>query len=186
MKTKEEVRLAVARRIASLPPAVRQESDRLIDRQLRTLAVLNNATAVVGYLALADEVDVGRFLDYRRECGSRIYLPSGIGAHACFREWRHEEELVRGETGGFEPDPSASELEDESVMLVPGRAFDGSLARLGRGGGWYDRVLAGRGERDLLVGVSYSCQLVAAVPVEAHDKRMELLVSEQQLLVAGT
>ena len=71
MKTKEEVRLAVARRVASLPPAVRQENDRLIDRQLRTLAVLNSATAVVGYLALADEVDVGRFMDYRRECGSR-------------------------------------------------------------------------------------------------------------------
>ncbi len=186
MKTKEEVRLAVARRIASLPLAVRQENDRLIDRRLRTLAVLNSATAVVGYLALADEVDVGRFMDYRRECGSRIYLPSGRGAHACFREWRHGEKLMRGETGCLESDPSAPELEDESVMLVPGRAFDGSLARLGRGGGWYDRVLAGRGKRDLLVGISYSCQVVASLPVETHDVRMELLVSEQQLWVAGT
>jgi 5-formyltetrahydrofolate cyclo-ligase len=125
-------------------------------------------------------------MDYRRECGSRIYLPSGKGAHACFREWRPDEQLLRGETGCFEPDPSAAELEAEGVILVPGRAFDGSGARLGRGGGWYDRVLAGRGERDLLVGIFYSCQVVAALPVEAHDKQMDLLVSEQQVLVTGT
>jgi len=186
VKTKEEVRRAVARRIASLPSALRQENDRLIDGQLRKLAELNSSTALVGYFALADEVDVGRFMDYRRERGARIYLPSGKGARACFREWRHNEELLRGDAGCLEPDPSAAELEDESVILVPGRAFDGNLARLGRGGGWYDRVLAGRGERDLLVGISYSCQVVAALPVEAHDKRMELLVSEQQVLVAGT
>ena len=186
MKTKEEVRLAVARRIASLSPALRQEYDRLINGQLLKLAELKNSTAVVGYFALADEVDVGRFMDYRRERGVRIYLPSGKGARACFREWRHNEELSRGEAGCLEPDPSAAELEGESVILVPGRAFDGSLARLGRGGGWYDRVLAGRGGRDLLVGMSYSCQVMAALPVEAHDKRMDLLVSEQQVLVAGT
>jgi 5-formyltetrahydrofolate cyclo-ligase len=47
-------------------------------------------------------------------------------------------------------------------------------------------VLAGRGERDLLVGISYSCQEVAALPLEAHDKPMDLVVSEQQVLVAGT
>jgi len=186
VKTKEEVRRAVARRLASLPPAVRQEKDRLINGQLCKLAELNSSMVVVGYIALADEVDVGRFMDYRRERGARIYLPSGKGAHACFREWRHNEELLLGDAGCLEPDPSAAELEDESVILVPGRAFDGNLSRVGRGGGWYDRVLAGRGERDLLVGISYSCQEVAALPLEAHDKPMDLVVSEQQVLVAGT
>jgi len=184
--TKVEVRRAVARRIASLPLVQRQESDRLINGQLCELAQLINFSAVVGYFALADEVDVGPFMDYRRERGTRIYLPSGKGARACFREWRHNEELVRGEAGFFEPNPSGAELEGDSAILVPGRAFDGNLSRLGRGGGWYDRVLAGRGERDLLVGISYGCQVVSALPVEAHDKRMEMLVSEQQVLVAGT
>ena len=182
MKTKLEFRLSVARWIASLPPAQRQESDRLINGQLCELEQLISSTAVVGYFALADEVDVGPFLDYRRERGTRIYLPSGKGQNACFREWRHNEDLVRGESGFAEPDPSGAELEGDSAILVPGRAFDGALTRLGRGGGWYDRVLAGRSERDLLVGISYGCQVVSALPVEAHDKRMDMLVNEQQVL----
>ena len=66
-------------------------------------------------------------------------------------------------------------------MVVPGLAFDPRGARLGYGGGWYDRVL---GEVPVSIGVCYDCQLIAHVPCEAHDQRVGFVVTETQTLKA--
>uniref|UniRef100_A0A7S3QMQ1 5-formyltetrahydrofolate cyclo-ligase n=1 Tax=Dunaliella tertiolecta TaxID=3047 RepID=A0A7S3QMQ1_DUNTE len=71
------------------------------------------------------------------------------------------------------------------VLLLPGLGFDTSGNRLGRGGGYYDKALErlmqraqdlGR-EPPLLVGLAYSCQVVPEVPVDKHDKKVDVLVT---------
>ncbi len=61
-------------------------------------------------------------------------------------------------------------------MIVPGVAFTQAGARLGRGKGFYDRWLEGRGVFKL--GVCFSAQVVEAVPREGHDVRMDGVVTE--------
>jgi 5-formyltetrahydrofolate cyclo-ligase len=64
------------------------------------------------------------------------------------------------------------------LVLVPGLAFTRDGHRLGRGGGFYDRLLAGRANEAVQIGVCFSVQLVESIPVEAHDIVLDLVVSD--------
>ena len=64
------------------------------------------------------------------------------------------------------------------VVLVPGLAFTASGERLGQGGGWYDRFLVGIRPDCTTIGVCFSEQLVADLPVEAHDIRLDVVVTD--------
>lgn len=82
------------------------------------------------------------------------------------------------------PEPAHGEpidLEQLDAVLVPGLAFDRSGARLGRGAGFYDRFLApldASSRAPRLIGVCFDRQLVVRVPTEAHDRRVDTLVTE--------
>ena len=99
----------------------------------------------------------------------------------------------------LEPDPAKSEkapLDSIDVFLLPGRAFDRRGARLGRGGGFYDKALAGR--RGLRVGLAWDIQMRGGdssgglplsqspqgnLPVESHDALMDAIVTESFVLL---
>ncbi|MDB6149528.1 MAG: 5-formyltetrahydrofolate cyclo-ligase [Chthoniobacter sp.] len=69
-------------------------------------------------------------------------------------------------------------IADVDVVLVPGLAFTRDGNRLGRGRGFYDRLLAGKTARTQLVGVCFAEQLFEELPCEAHDARMDLVITE--------
>ncbi|MEQ1860555.1 MAG: 5-formyltetrahydrofolate cyclo-ligase [Chthoniobacteraceae bacterium] len=64
------------------------------------------------------------------------------------------------------------------VVLVPGTAFTANGDRLGRGGGFYDRLLSSPGFRAFKVGVCFQRQVLDSVPVEPHDQRVHRVVTE--------
>ncbi|MBQ6596043.1 MAG: hypothetical protein IJH79_00690, partial [Lentisphaeria bacterium] len=64
----------------------------------------------------------------------------------------------------------------KALWLVPGVAFDRKDGRLGRGKGIYDRFLAGI--EGTAAGIAYDCQMTAALPMEKHDRFLELVVTE--------
>lgn len=68
--------------------------------------------------------------------------------------------------------------DDLGLVLVPGVAFDPDGGRLGRGGGFYDRFLAGAPKSVRRVGVCFEAQVVDHVPREAHDALVEGVVTE--------
>jgi len=68
---------------------------------------------------------------------------------------------------------------DLDAILVPGVAFTRAGLRLGRGGGYYDRLLAQCGSGTLRIGVAFSCQLVDELPCEPHDQRVDLVLTEE-------
>ena len=74
---------------------------------------------------------------------------------------------------GGEPDPAWPD-----VVIVPGLAFSPAGDRLGQGGGWYDRFLARRRDDCVTIGVGFDEQIVAALPSEAHDVRLDHVVTE--------
>jgi 5-formyltetrahydrofolate cyclo-ligase len=67
------------------------------------------------------------------------------------------------------------------LALVPGSVFDRCGARLGYGGGFYDRFLSQDAPQALRIGLSFEIQLVDQVPTEVHDQFMDILVTEEQL-----
>ena len=64
------------------------------------------------------------------------------------------------------------------LVLVPGLAFSGAGHRLGRGGGFYDRLLTGRAHRAVKLGICFASQLLDAVPTEPHDAVLDAVISD--------
>jgi 5-formyltetrahydrofolate cyclo-ligase len=64
------------------------------------------------------------------------------------------------------------------LVLVPGLAFSQDKHRLGRGGGFFDRLLAGRAEKAFKLAICFSFQILPTVPVEGHDIVMDKIVTE--------
>lgn len=64
------------------------------------------------------------------------------------------------------------------LVLVPGIAFTRSGTRVGRGAGFFDRFLAHRAARAIKVGIAFSFQIVESLPVESHDVKLDIVVSD--------
>jgi 5-formyltetrahydrofolate cyclo-ligase len=65
------------------------------------------------------------------------------------------------------------------LILVPGLAFSDDRHRLGRGGGFFDRLLAGRAKNAFKLGICFSFQIVDQIPMEEHDIVVDAVVSDQ-------
>ncbi len=90
-------------------------------------------------------------------------------------------ELVPGRWGLREPAVSAAPaltLRQIDLALIPGLAFDRQGGRLGRGGGFFDRLLADRLPATFLVGVAFLFQVVEQVPLTPHDIPMNAVVTD--------
>jgi 5-formyltetrahydrofolate cyclo-ligase len=68
------------------------------------------------------------------------------------------------------------------LVLVPGLAFSKDRHRLGRGGGFFDRLLAGRAANAFKLGICFSFQLLDDLPTETHDVVMDAIATEGQIL----
>ena len=87
--------------------------------------------------------------------------------------------LAPGAFGTREPAGGAVvPVGDAEVVLTPGLAFDRMGARLGRGGGFYDRLLTDAALTARRVAVCFACQVVERVPVEPHDVEIDAIVTE--------
>ena len=90
-------------------------------------------------------------------------------------------ELIEGRFGISEPPPHAPRAQPKAdFILVPGLAFDPAGGRLGRGGGFYDRFLAGF--EGVKVGVCFPELLVDEIPMEEHDVRMDFVVTSEGII----
>ncbi|MGH8946500.1 MAG: 5-formyltetrahydrofolate cyclo-ligase [Acidimicrobiia bacterium] len=132
---------------------------------------------VAAYLAMQDEVEVEPLFDSLP--GWRWVLPR-VEPDGTLT-WRDRE--VSRETHRFgmrQPVDRGPEIpvHEIDVFLVPGMAFDETGARLGRGGGHYDRVLALRRKDSDAVGVTVESRVIASVPVHHHDQRVDWLATE--------
>ncbi len=96
-----------------------------------------------------------------------------------FREWGPGVAMVAGEFGARVPAEGA--WVEPQVLIVPLLAFDARGYRLGYGGGFYDRTLAGLRARHetLAIGFAFSDQEVGEVPIDGFDQRLDAVVTEK-------
>jgi 5-formyltetrahydrofolate cyclo-ligase len=137
-------------------------------------------TIVGGYHALPDEADPALLLERLVELGCHIAYPRVVGKGAAleFHRVPDGEVLAPGAFGIHEP-MDIWPLAVPQLLLVPLLAFDAAGHRLGYGGGFYDRTIA------LLkvpaVGIAYAGQEVPSLPRDAHDRSLDMVLTEQGL-----
>jgi 5-formyltetrahydrofolate cyclo-ligase len=172
-----------ARAAAAAGSAEVPAGEALRDVALTVLAARLKAPDMVisGYWPLGDEIDPRPLLQALAARGLPLALPAirAAGEPLDFRAWRPGDALRPAGFGTREPLPEAP-LVQPGLLLVPLLAFDAAGYRLGYGGGFYDRSLALlRRTGDILaVGLAYAAQQVAAVPCEATDQALDLVVTE--------
>jgi 5-formyltetrahydrofolate cyclo-ligase len=139
---------------------------------------------VAGYAAFRDEADPAALMAALAAKGHPLALPRIAAKRAplVFHRWRQGEPLGAHQFGMAEPDPAAATVTPD-VLLVPLLAFDAQGWRLGYGGGFYDCTLAKlRAAKTIFaVGLAFTGQEIAAVSHDAHDQRLDAILTENGL-----
>lgn len=133
------------------------------------------AQVILAYWSMDDEVYTHEFVA-KWSAQKTLLLPSVRGEELDIRYFEGEELLCPGE-GYAIPEPVGKlfqDLKQIDLIIVPGVAFDVRGGRLGRGKGYYDKILK---QTDAYkVGVCFDFQLVEQVPTEEHDIKMDLVI----------
>lgn len=168
---------------------VREES---IIAHLREHLQACGENRIMGYISFGGEVDLAPLYDELQAGGGNLYLPRVRDKVQCVMDavlmpvpWRRF--IVPGAYGISEPDPSlpSAGTGDLRVILVPGVAYDRRGARIGFGGGYYDRFLPCLDEGVSLIGVAFCLQVVDLLQCEPHDVRVQLLCTEDGCVSTG-
>ena len=128
------------------------------------------------YHSLPDELSSHNVIDRWVEMGKTVYLPVVIGDDLVVRRYT-KEAMQQGEFNIMEPTGMDVDTDVLQLIIVPGVAFDESGNRLGRGKGYYDRLLSRT--KAVCVGVCYNCQLLPHIPAEPHDKVMHYIITPE-------
>jgi 5-formyltetrahydrofolate cyclo-ligase len=153
-----------------------------------TIPHLTAADCVAVYVSQPGEPGTGEILNRLASRGVRVLLPVlGAGLSRSWADYRSPEDLAI-RAPGRPPEPSsptlgAQALHDAEVILVPALAVDTTGARLGQGGGWYDRALDHARPDAAVVALVYPEEVYPAsagmIPVEDHDRRVGFVATPQ-------
>ncbi len=132
---------------------------------------------ILAFAPLPDEVILWPLLESIAAQG-RLALPRVDGSLLTLHRVPHLTSLRAGPFRLQEPGPGAVVVPpaDVAVALVPGLAFTRAGARLGRGKGFYDRLLPLFPATTKRIGVCYACQLVDSLPLDDHDMPVDEVV----------
>ena len=176
---KAALRRQIRAYLRELSPGERAESDAALFARLLALPQLVRSETVLIYLGMGAEPDTARLLPPLLAMGKRVALPRCLpGNQMEARAVQTDSALVRHPYGMLEPgeDCPAVPREEIGLILVPGLAFDRSGGRLGQGGGFYDRYLAGCG--GFTAALCRRALLYDALPREEHDLGVDLVITE--------
>jgi 5-formyltetrahydrofolate cyclo-ligase len=177
--TKAEIRQSVQRLVAGITTGQRAAFSAAICERLEQQQAWHSARRVLLFASLPDEPDISELSSRALAAGRTVLLPrfdSATGKYVA-SVMESTADLVRGRYGVLEPAAGCSHmpLNQLDFILVPGVAFDFIGRRLGRGKGFYDRLLSEvRGHK---CGVCYDLQVVGQLPEEPHDIRLDSILT---------
>lgn len=183
VEAKRRLRDEAKSRRAALSVAERTDgASKLAAQGLGFLAVPEGTRAVSAFLAIGQEINPGLLMSRLHREGATLCLPVmvGKGKPLDFRAWMPGAPLRTVIWGIREPEETAPLVEPD-ILLMPLLAFDRGGARLGYGGGFYDRTLRAlrRRKQVIAVGLAFASQEVDAVPHLDYDERLDWVLTPE-------
>ena len=185
---KGDLRLAAMARRDAIPAAERlQAAQRIAERGLPLDAGgrLGPGVTVSGYSPLKSEISPLPLMRRCADAGAALALPVvvGRGKALIMRAWSFGAPLGSGVWGIREPTADAAEVFPD-ILLVPLLAFDRTGHRIGYGAGYYDMTIAALRTRKpvVAIGVAFAAQEIAAVPATPRDARLDLVLTEHEVI----
>jgi len=183
MLTKITLRKEIRNRKSEYSAAQLAEMSEMVCEKLLAHPVVSNAETVLAYWSLPDEVCTHELVVKLAALGKTVLLPKVISDTQmtlhCFTSL---EDMKPGPFGILEPTtPEVKReewdrlLQDNGVGIIPGVAFDRQCNRLGRGKGYYDRLL--KETKDMYkIGACFTFQYLDKIPSDVHDIRMNEVI----------
>jgi 5-formyltetrahydrofolate cyclo-ligase len=158
---------------------------RAVHEKLRGFPPYTAAASVIGYITHENEVPTDGLLDEVAHRGQRIYLPRSAVPIGVVR-WQAGEPLAAGRGGVSAPAGGApTSPEFPAVALVPVVGWDIRGGRLGRGGGFYDRLFAVLTGGVTRVGLAYEFQECPELPRDPWDVSLDYVITERRIVQCG-
>ena len=149
---------------------------------LQLTSLFQQAHNILSYYSLNDEVDTHKVMsDYAHS--KQFVLPVVKGEELLLKEFRLGQKMKKGDLGISEPEGGDEFVDFDSIdlIIVPGVAFDRKLNRLGRGKGYYDRLLSQL--KSPKIGICFDFQLLESIPVEDWDIKMDMIVAQNEIVI---
>ena len=182
--TKARLRQEALARRDALPAELRQRAAETLAARPLPLDVPPGAV-VSGFSPIGSEINPLALMRRLGGGGARLALPvvMGRGRPLVFRAWAWGEPLGKGQWGIREPRAEAPQVKPD-ILLVPLAAFDRAGHRIGYGAGYYDLTLTALRATQAIVavGLAYAAQEIAAVPATARDARLDLVLTEREVI----
>jgi 5-formyltetrahydrofolate cyclo-ligase len=183
-QAKAQLRQRILARRDAVESADRKRNSAIITQKLLALPAYQKANVLAAYASFGSELDTSEFLVNVLADGKQLLLPR-INRPQHALELRQvtdlRGDLVAGVWGIQEPAERCPIVAPALVnfMLVPGVAFTEQGARLGYGGGYYDRLLARLNASAARIAGAFELQMVNELPETQHDQRINYVVTER-------
>lgn len=176
---KSEIRRKIKHLRMMLSDIEKAEAADEVFAQLEKTAAFMMADNILMYHSLPDELSTIRFLK-KWNGHKNFYLPRVNGVDLEILPY----EETRLELGSFQiEEPTGNDItdvDDIELMVIPAVAFDRRGNRLGRGKGFYDRLLSST--KATKIGVGYEFQLFDEIPCEPHDIPMDMVITQKNII----
>ncbi len=181
MISKKELRQQIKQLKAITPVAVREVEASMVFNAIKAMPVWQQAQHILCYWSLPDELPTHESVNRWLADGKNIYLPRVNGDDLEIVPYIGPESLDDNNKFHIgEPVGDAVSASCLELIIVPAVALDGHRNRLGRGKGFYDRLLS---TTDCpTIGVACDFQLVEVVPVESHDRPLDCIVTSDTVI----
>lgn len=177
---KAKIRQEILRRLKKQSKEIRLRKSSLIKKKLFLQPEFKKAKTVLFYLSKEGEVQTDLMIKEALKLGKKIALPvikvDKKEIIPCLLQ--NPLKLQRGPYGIQEPREKESvSCKEIDLVIVPGVAFDRNNYRLGRGGGYYDKLLKKISPHIPSFGLAYRCQIVKSLPHTFHDEPVSKVLS---------
>lgn len=177
---KKQLRKEIAFRKTRYPQEDLLSWSNTLLEKLENLPVFLQAQTVLLYYSLKDEVYTHEFVE-KWSKKKNIILPVVIGEYLELRCYTGKNDLRKGPYGIEEPTGKIfNDYESNDLAIIPGVSFDKKGNRLGRGKGYYDRLLPLL-DNSYKIGICFSFQIGEKIPYEKHDIKMDCILTHTEI-----
>jgi len=187
---KQQLRKKLQKYLLDISEQQRNAKNKKVSENLISTSQFQNASTVMLYLSLPHEVDTSEVILGAWQLGKTVVVPkiswqqkhmSPVQIDSLETNFSTKVSGIRNPVSGV---PMA--MEEIDLVVAPALGFDRNGNRLGRGGSYYDRFFANSELRAQRCGFAFSEQVIESVPVRDHDKRVDFLVTDKEIIYCNS
>jgi len=159
---------------------LREISSEKIHQNLKKISAYTNSQNIACYFPIGSEINTYDIMLDILGQNKNLLLPRIVNDNLQFYIVSNLEKLEKGIFDIMEPKDSCKKAENIDCILVPTIGISKSGDRLGYGRGYYDKFLSSTGA--VKISLTYSKQIVKSIPSESHDIKIDLIITEDEII----